>query len=146
MASVTDPSQPPPARTPSTIHSLGEDLLLDIFLRLPSLAALVRAALTCRARRRAVANSPAFRRRFRGLHRAPLLGLFFEIPSFGQAPAIPAFPSLSPPAAPTGIWPPPSAAAISSSPPSRSAPVAPTAGTSSTAATGTSSSGTMKRR
>ncbi|CAO2208605.1 unnamed protein product [Urochloa humidicola] len=46
MASVTDPSQPPPARTPSTIHSLGEDLLLDIFLRLPSLAALIRAALT----------------------------------------------------------------------------------------------------
>ncbi|RCV26090.1 hypothetical protein SEVIR_5G224400v4 [Setaria viridis] len=96
MTSVTDPSQPPPARTPSTIHSLGEDLLLDIFLRLPSLAALIRAALTCRAWRRAVASSPAFRRHFRDIHRAPLLGLFFETPSVGQAPAVPAFPSFVP--------------------------------------------------
>ncbi|CAL4948857.1 unnamed protein product [Urochloa decumbens] len=96
MASVTDPSQPPPAKSPSPIHSLGEDLLLDIFLRLPSLAALIRAALTCRAWRRAVASSPAFRRHFRGLHGAPLLGLFFETPSIGQAPAIPAFPSFVP--------------------------------------------------
>lgn len=52
--------------------------MLEIFLRLPSLATLVRAALTCRAWRRAVASYPSFRRRFRALHRAPLLGLFVD--------------------------------------------------------------------
>ncbi|KAF0905356.1 hypothetical protein E2562_003943 [Oryza meyeriana var. granulata] len=82
--------------TTTTIHSLGEDLLLAIFLRLPSLAALVRAALTCRAWRRAVASSPVFRRRFRAVHPAPLLGLFFSAPAPAQAPNLPAFPSFAP--------------------------------------------------
>ncbi|KAF8670864.1 hypothetical protein HU200_050129 [Digitaria exilis] len=67
-----------PRRRPATvvthISSLPDDILREIFLRLPSLATLVRAALTCRAWRRAVASSPAFRSRFRALHRAPLLG------------------------------------------------------------------------
>ncbi|KAL6615527.1 hypothetical protein ACP70R_037797 [Stipagrostis hirtigluma subsp. patula] len=78
------------------ILSLSEDLLLEIFLRLPSLATLVRAALTCRPWRRAVASSPDFRRRFRALHPAPLLGHFFEAPSPTQVPNIPAFPTFSP--------------------------------------------------
>ncbi|KAL6615536.1 hypothetical protein ACP70R_037806 [Stipagrostis hirtigluma subsp. patula] len=92
-----DPTLPPPAKSPklsgqTTIDSLDEDVLLDIFLFLPSLASLIRAALTCRAWRRAVASSPAFRRRFRELHRAPLLGLFAEpqrdaLPSFAPAPS-----------------------------------------------------------
>ena len=82
--------------TTTTVASLGEDILLEIFLRLTCLATLVRAALTCRGWRRAVASSPAFRRRFRQLHPAPLLGLFFNPPGAVQEPALPAFPSFVP--------------------------------------------------
>jgi hypothetical protein len=95
MDSGGDPTLPLPAKSPrlsnpTTIDSLGEDILLDIFLRLPSLPTLVRAALTCRGWRRAVASSPVFRRRFRELHPAPLLGLVAEpdhdaLPSFAPA-------------------------------------------------------------
>ncbi|KAF2951064.1 hypothetical protein DAI22_01g234800 [Oryza sativa Japonica Group] len=85
-----DPTQPPPAKSRKTSHrtaidSLGEDLLLDIFLRLPTLASLVRAALTCRAWRAAVASSPSFRRRFRDLHPPPLLGVFCDPRGHGLA-------------------------------------------------------------
>ncbi|TVU01010.1 hypothetical protein EJB05_53529, partial [Eragrostis curvula] len=91
-----DPTLPPPAKSPkllnptTTIDSLGDDILLDIFLLLPSLASLIRAALTCQAWRRAVASSRAFRHRFRELHPAPLLGLVTEpqkdaLPSFAPA-------------------------------------------------------------
>ncbi|KAG2589879.1 uncharacterized protein LOC120672392 [Panicum virgatum] len=85
-----------PPTTTSPVPSLTDDVLLQIFLRFPSLATLVRAALACRTWRRAVASSPAFRRRFRELHPAPLLGLFFEPPSAVQDPVLPAFPSFVP--------------------------------------------------
>ncbi|TVU50530.1 hypothetical protein EJB05_01905, partial [Eragrostis curvula] len=93
MASQESPRRRrlPPAASPTagttTISALDDDLLRDIFIRLPSLPSLVRAALTCRAFLAAVRASPEFRRRFRALHRPPLLGLFFdydgsEMPSF----------------------------------------------------------------
>ncbi|CAL4955676.1 unnamed protein product [Urochloa decumbens] len=103
MGGEGSPAQLPPAkrRTKSipattTIHSLTDDLLLQIFLRLPSLATLVRAALTCRRHRRAVASSPDFRCRFRALHPAPLMGLFFAPPTAVLDPMLPAFPSFFP--------------------------------------------------
>ncbi|KAM3262884.1 hypothetical protein ACQJBY_053178 [Aegilops geniculata] len=65
--------------TATTISSLGQDQLLDIFLRLPNLPALVRAALTCRPWLGAVRSSRSFRRLFRALHPAPLIGLFIDI-------------------------------------------------------------------
>ncbi|ONM58264.1 uncharacterized protein [Zea mays] len=59
---------------PSPLLRLNDDLLADIFLRLPTLADVGRAATTCASFRRVVADS-TFLRRLRSVHPAPLLGL-----------------------------------------------------------------------
>ncbi|KAM0830423.1 hypothetical protein ACQ4PT_066220 [Festuca glaucescens] len=74
---------------PTTILALGDDLLREVFLRLPSLPSLVRAALACPAFLRAVRSSPAFRRRFRDLHSPTILCAFLvddETPTHTFAP------------------------------------------------------------
>jgi hypothetical protein len=72
---------------------LTDDLLSDIFLRLPEPADLVRTAAACVPFRRLVADR-AFLRRFRSLHPAPLLGF---LDHNGFHPALP--PHASAPAA-----------------------------------------------
>uniref|UniRef100_A0A0D9V173 F-box domain-containing protein n=1 Tax=Leersia perrieri TaxID=77586 RepID=A0A0D9V173_9ORYZ len=69
------PSCLPAAGTSSSsFESLNDDVLGEILVRLPSVAALARAACAC-ARWRSLASSPAFLRRFRALHPS-LLGHF----------------------------------------------------------------------
>uniref|UniRef100_A0ACD5U4F4 Uncharacterized protein n=1 Tax=Avena sativa TaxID=4498 RepID=A0ACD5U4F4_AVESA len=78
MAPPALPPRKKKSRQPAatTILSLGDELLREVFLRLPSLPSLVRAALACPAFLRAVRSSPAFRRRFRELHSPTILGAF----------------------------------------------------------------------
>ncbi|KAF8659546.1 hypothetical protein HU200_058297 [Digitaria exilis] len=67
------------APTPTTIHDLGEDLILEIFLRLPSLPSLIRAVLACRAFLAAVRSSPRLPLPLPRATRAscpPVLGVF----------------------------------------------------------------------
>ncbi|RLM53058.1 hypothetical protein C2845_PMPSC006795 [Panicum miliaceum] len=62
-----------PAPLPLLLR-LSDDLLVEIFLRLPALADVGRAATACSAFRRVVADR-AFLRRLRSVHASPLLGL-----------------------------------------------------------------------
>ncbi|CAM0943530.1 unnamed protein product [Alopecurus aequalis] len=65
--------------------TLPEELLEDIFCRLPTLAALARVAAACTSFRRLI-KGRSFRRRFRALHRPPLLG-FMDAAGFLPAEA-----------------------------------------------------------
>ncbi|XBI13065.1 hypothetical protein VPH35_139850 [Triticum aestivum] len=74
------PPQPPLASIP-----VPDDLLEEIFLRLPTPDALARASAACTSFRRVI-KGRAFRRRFRALHRPPLLG-FMDAAGFHPAQA-----------------------------------------------------------
>uniref|UniRef100_A0ACD5XP50 Uncharacterized protein n=1 Tax=Avena sativa TaxID=4498 RepID=A0ACD5XP50_AVESA len=67
------------------LATIPEDLLVEIFLRLPTPAALSRAAAACTSFRRTI-KSRAFRRRVRSLHQPPLLG-FMDAGGFHPAEA-----------------------------------------------------------
>uniref|UniRef100_M8BB35 F-box domain-containing protein n=1 Tax=Aegilops tauschii TaxID=37682 RepID=M8BB35_AEGTA len=81
ISSTTTTTTPTTAAdgTATTISSLGQDQLLDIFLTPPTPPARARAALPCRPWLGAVRSSRSFRRLFRALHPAPLIGLFIDI-------------------------------------------------------------------
>ncbi|XBH75935.1 hypothetical protein VPH35_102653 [Triticum aestivum] len=84
----------PPRHGPGETASLPipDELLPEIFLRLPTPADLVRASATCVSFRRVVADR-SFLRRYRKLHAPPLLG--FLSPHNGFQPAEPPHPSVS---------------------------------------------------
>jgi hypothetical protein len=78
---------------PTTLMSLGDDMLAEILRRLPSLPSLARAACSC-PRLRAVASSSSVVNHVRSTSPAPLLGYFISvaggaIPSFHRALRLP---------------------------------------------------------
>ncbi|CAL5072194.1 unnamed protein product [Urochloa decumbens] len=86
-------SQPPPIanlRAP-TLLTLADELLEEIFLRLPGPTDLARASTACASFRRVITDR-TFLRRFRGIHPPPLLG-FVPRGRDGFYPAQPPYPS-----------------------------------------------------
>ncbi|KAF7099130.1 hypothetical protein CFC21_100811 [Triticum aestivum] len=75
-------ASPPP---PLVSIPIPDDLLEEIFLRLPTPDAVARASAACTSFRRVI-KGRAFRRRFRALHRPPLLG-FMDAAGFHPAQA-----------------------------------------------------------
>uniref|UniRef100_A0A453TDH6 F-box domain-containing protein n=1 Tax=Aegilops tauschii subsp. strangulata TaxID=200361 RepID=A0A453TDH6_AEGTS len=118
-----------------------DELLEEIFIRLPTLNALALASGACTSFRRVI-KARAFRRRFRALHRPPLLG-FMDVAGFhpSQAPhpsapmpwPWPPTPLISPSSRPSFLLP-PTASRVTTT--TRKAP----AGAPATSATAASSS------
>ena len=72
--------KPNGAAASPAVASIGDELLGDIFLRLPDTATLARAAVACKRWRR-VASDPPLLRRFHSLHGPPpLLGFIMSEP------------------------------------------------------------------
>ncbi|KAF7105273.1 hypothetical protein CFC21_106102 [Triticum aestivum] len=87
-------STPPPTTIP-------DELLEEIFLRLPTPDAVARASAACTSFRRVI-KARAFRRRFRALHRPPLLGFMDAVgfhPAQAPHPSAPLAGALAPRAA-----------------------------------------------
>ncbi|KAM0907911.1 hypothetical protein ACQ4PT_015790 [Festuca glaucescens] len=86
-----------------------DDLLAEIFLRLPTPADILRASAACVSFRRVAAHR-SFVRRFRKLHAPPLLGFFddrvFHPPSHHTPLRRQPVPSLLPPTFPSHSFPP----------------------------------------
>uniref|UniRef100_A0ACD5TV11 Uncharacterized protein n=1 Tax=Avena sativa TaxID=4498 RepID=A0ACD5TV11_AVESA len=73
-------SAPPPRRGPLSVEPLFDDLMREIFLRLPphDPRGLLRAAVGCRSWR-GILSDAAFAREYRRFHRAPpMLGFFYD--------------------------------------------------------------------
>ncbi|CAN6175455.1 unnamed protein product [Urochloa humidicola] len=75
-------------RDPRRLETLADELLEEIFLRVPAAADLARSSAACSIFRRVIANH-SFLRRFRALHPPPLLGILSD----GFIPAQPPHPS-----------------------------------------------------
>ncbi|CAN6334639.1 unnamed protein product [Urochloa humidicola] len=85
-----------PRRT-TTIHDIHGDLLELIFLRIPSIAGIIRAAATCKLWRRVIGNAD-FLCRFRRLHAPHILGHYYYLPqhSYTEPAKTDFFPSPAP--------------------------------------------------
>ncbi|XP_040244624.1 uncharacterized protein [Aegilops tauschii subsp. strangulata] len=81
------PEQSPLQQAAPPEQPILDELLEEIFLRLPTAADLARASMACVSFRRVVAGH-AFRRRFRALHPPPLLGIL-DLPFIPAEPPHP---------------------------------------------------------
>ncbi|XP_044956168.1 uncharacterized protein LOC123407162 [Hordeum vulgare subsp. vulgare] len=90
-APLPDAEAPKPDSPAAPQPHLPEGILEDIFLRLPTAGDVARASAACSAFR-AITSGQPFRRRFRALHRAPLLGFLREdfYPARAPHPSAPA--------------------------------------------------------
>ncbi|BAT02089.1 Os07g0555000, partial [Oryza sativa Japonica Group] len=84
---------PTPTPTPPPLAVLSDDVLREIFVRVPSPADLARAATACAGFRRVI-TEPSFLRRFRAADNQPALLGFIDVGG-GFVPAEPPHPSVA---------------------------------------------------